>query len=56
MAPFRSRGRIRAASINLRLLRHLRSEPDLNDAARFPSTINLTYRRLVLPSIGDDQA
>jgi hypothetical protein len=29
----------------LRLLRHPRSEPDLNDAARFPSTINLTYGR-----------
>src|SRR6266571_8216774 len=45
MASFRSRGRIRAASINLQLLRHPRSEPDSYDAARFPSTINLTYGR-----------
>ncbi len=30
---------------NLELLRHPRSEPDLYDAARFPSTINLTYGR-----------
>ena len=39
------KGRIRAALINLQLLRHPRSEPDLYDAARFPSTINLTYGR-----------
>ena len=32
-------------SIDLQLLRHSRSEPDSYDAARFPSTINLTYGR-----------
>jgi len=39
------KGRIRSPLINLQLLRHPRSEPDLYDAARIPGTINLTYGR-----------
>src|SRR5260221_14752741 len=35
MTPFRSRGRVRVASVNLQLLQYPRSEPDLYDAARF---------------------
>jgi hypothetical protein len=35
MTSFRSRGRVRVASVNLQLLQYPRSEPDLYDAARF---------------------
>ena len=35
MTPFRSRGRVRVASVNLQLLQYPRSEPDLYDATRF---------------------
>ena len=39
------KGPHQAASMNLQLLRHSSSEPDLYDAARIPGTINLTYGR-----------